>query len=428
MEPPAADIIPTVAFVSGDTVVELVLDPERAESALAVASDGNSSIERQFRLETGQVLVPYSAGNNLIAHRCVLLASRPDDFGTKEGLLSDVRSFLHRYVDLSPTFEQIAAHYVLLTWLYDAFAEVPYLRFRGDYGTGKTRGLIAIGSLCNKGFFAAGASTVSPIFHTLDRFGGTLILDEADFRFSDATADLVKLFNNGNVKGLPVLRTMQNRSKEFNPVAFNVFGPKVIAMRGSFDDEALESRFITEETGARPLRADIPLHVPGSLEIEALALRNRLLDYRLRHRFSTYPCPEVCIARLDPRRNQIAMPLLSLIDDSAVRDEVGQLLLSQQSQSREARGRTLAAGVLKATIAALAKAERPVPVQTIADLHNANNPGDLPVTARRTGAVLRDTFRIQTRKSHGNFVVDLDAKQRLEGFAPRFGIHNNTHG
>ena len=29
------------------------------------------------------------------------------------------------------------------------------------------------------------ASTVSPIFHILDAFGGTLVLDEADFRFSD---------------------------------------------------------------------------------------------------------------------------------------------------------------------------------------------------------------------------------------------------
>ena len=65
--------------------------------------------------------------------------------------------------------------------------------FRGDYGTGKTRALLAIGSLCYKPFFASGASTVSPIFHVLDAFGGTLVLDEADLRFSDATADLTKI-------------------------------------------------------------------------------------------------------------------------------------------------------------------------------------------------------------------------------------------
>src|SRR5205823_3826671 len=196
------------------------------------------------------------------------------------------------------------------TWVYDAFPEVPYLRLRGEYGTGKTRGLIAIGSLCYKPFFAAGASTVSPIFHTLDRFGGTLVLDEADFRFSDATADLVKLFNNGTVRGLPVLRTIQNRHKEFNPAAFHVFGPKIIAMRGSFEDEALESRFLTEETGTHALRNDIPLHLPDSLHTEALSLRNRLLDFRLRTRRDTAPAPSLAIPDLDPRLNQIVLPLL----------------------------------------------------------------------------------------------------------------------
>src|SRR5262249_49497887 len=153
------------------------------------------------RIETGEVLVPYAATNNLIANECVLLPSKPVEFRFKDELLADIRAFLHRYVDLSPLFEQIAAHYILLTWVHDAFNELPYLRLRGEYGTGKTRGLLAIGSLCYKPFFASGASTTSPIFHTLDAFGGTLILDEADLPYSDAKADLVKILNNGTVRG-----------------------------------------------------------------------------------------------------------------------------------------------------------------------------------------------------------------------------------
>jgi hypothetical protein len=39
----------------------------------------------------------------------------------------------------------------------------------------------------------------------------------------------VKILNNGNVRGLPVLRTMMNRQREFNPQAFHVFGPKIVA-------------------------------------------------------------------------------------------------------------------------------------------------------------------------------------------------------
>ncbi len=422
-----APATPTVSRLFGSTIVELVYDEDARKTALAVARDGGEcTIECEVEIAPGERLAPYSAKNNLIVHRCVLLPSQPAPFGDKQRLLADITGFLHRYVDLSPSFEQIAAHYVLLSWLYDAFAEVPYLRLRGEYGTGKTRGLIAIGSLCYKPFFAAGASTVSPIFHTLDRFGGTLILDEADLRFSDATADLVKLFNNGNVRGLPVLRTMQNRDREFNPAAFNVFGPKIIAMRGSFDDEALESRFITEDTGLRPLRPDVPLHVPDSLHIEALSLRNRLLDFRLKQRLSITPKPDLAVPGLDPRLNQIALPLLSLVDDVSVQSEIAGRLGEEQQRLRETRQQTMGGRVVKAALAAFErKGVSNVSVQEVADEYQrvfASASGYEAVSARRIGSVLRDTLRLQTRKSHGVYVVSASERPKLEAIARRIGL------
>ncbi len=115
----------------------------------------------------------------------VLLPSEPVEYGSYDELIAEIRSYIHKYVDLSEQFEVVTAHYVLLTWLYDQFNELPYLRVRGDYGTGKTRFLQVVGAICYKPIFVSGASTVSPIFHLLDTFRGTLILDEADFRFSD---------------------------------------------------------------------------------------------------------------------------------------------------------------------------------------------------------------------------------------------------
>src|SRR5258707_612588 len=210
--------VPTVSRVCSDTLIELVYDPETRKTGLVVSRFGGLwNIEQEVRVETGETLVAYSPSNNLIGNDCVLLPSKPVEFQHKHELLDDIKAFLHRYVDLSPLFEQIAAHYILLTWVYDAFSDLGYLRLRGDYGTGKTRALMVLGSLCYKAFFASAASTVSPIFHVLDSFGGTLIFDEADLPFSDAKADLVKIFNNGTVRGMPVLRTVINRNKEFNP-------------------------------------------------------------------------------------------------------------------------------------------------------------------------------------------------------------------
>jgi hypothetical protein len=178
------NITPTISRVlENGTLIELVYDPDVRSTALAICDDsGRLRTTDLFELSSGERLVPYSASNNLIANECVLLPSDIGDFRDKGDVLEQVRSFIHRYIDLSPTFEAAAAHYVLLTWVYDAFSDLAYLRFRGDFGTGKTRALLTIGSLCYKPFFASGASTVSPIFHIQDAFQGTLILDEADRR------------------------------------------------------------------------------------------------------------------------------------------------------------------------------------------------------------------------------------------------------
>jgi hypothetical protein len=93
---------------------------------------------------------------------------------SEEQLVGEIRGFIHRYVDLSPLFEQIASYYVLFSWVYDAFNELPYLRVRGDAGSGKTSFLLIVGSLCYKPIFASGASTVSPLFRILDSMRGSL--------------------------------------------------------------------------------------------------------------------------------------------------------------------------------------------------------------------------------------------------------------
>ncbi|HVB15696.1 MAG TPA: hypothetical protein VNF04_04125, partial [Stellaceae bacterium] len=203
---------PTVARCLADgTLIELLYRADEGKTAFAVWRAGTWTIEQEVDIAGGERLVPFSPHNNVIRNEVVVLPSEPAEYGSKPALLAEIRRFLHRYLDVTPAFEDIAAHYALFTWVYDAFSEVPYIRFQGDFGTGKTRALLVLGSICCRAFFASGASTVSPIFHILNAFRGTLILDEADFRFSDENAEIVKILNNGNVNGMPVLRTMQNR-------------------------------------------------------------------------------------------------------------------------------------------------------------------------------------------------------------------------
>jgi len=183
IEPKAKPSV-VISAIQGNTIVETAYRPATNDTALVISSNGSIEVVGEWRRGDAS-FVPIRSSNNLIKHRALLLPSEPVEYGDTAGLLDEIAGYVRRYVSLPDQAIGISAAYVLLSWVYDAFNELPYLRFRGDYGTGKTRALLVIGSLCYKAFFASGASTVSPIFHTLDTFKGTLIFDEADFRFTD---------------------------------------------------------------------------------------------------------------------------------------------------------------------------------------------------------------------------------------------------
>src|SRR5258706_471264 len=203
---------------------------------------------------------------------------------------------------------------------------------------------MTVGSLCRFPLFASAASTVSPIFRLLDSFRGTLILDEGAFRFADEKAEIVKVLNNGNARGFPVLRTEVSSKREFDPRAYRVFGPKLIATRGFFQDRALESRCLTEDMRGGALRREIPLNLDDSFREEARSIRNRLLLYRLRTFDRARNIGRAGGGGLDPRLLQIFGPLLAIVQDHDARSRIVETvasfnedILEERSASAEAQ-------------------------------------------------------------------------------------------
>lgn len=419
--------IPTISRVLDDgTLIELLYDPVARTTALVVAGPGETArTETAVELATGERLVPLSATNNLLSTDCVLLPSAVGPWSGKEALVEDVRAFIRRYVDLPANFEAAAAHYVILSWVYDAFTDLPYLRFRGDYGTGKTRALLVLGSLAYKGFFASGASTVSPIFHIQDAFQGTLILDEADLRSSDAAAQFTKILNNGTTAGLPVLRTMTNRNRELYPQAFRVFGPKIVAMRERFSDLALESRFITVETSGRSVRKDVPIHLPAAFKGEALELRNRLLAWRLRSRFSVGPDPSRQAVGVSARYRQSSWALLSLVDDPALRETMARELAGEEARVLQERADTLEAAMLSAILDTFSKSTAPnAPLSEIAARFNAHAAAELgqDMSNKWVGSFVRRRLNLAPVKTGGTYAVSRAQMPKIERMAARYGV------
>jgi hypothetical protein len=415
--------IPTASAILDGKIIELVFIP--AESATALVSfDGDSwSTSSCIDLPSGERLVPYSPDNNLIEHRVILLPSGPEEYGSEALLLREVQGFLHRYVDVSPLFERVAAHYILFSWIYDSFNELPYLRVRGDYGSGKSRFLLTAGSLCYKPMLVSGASSVSSIFRTIDAFRGTLVIDESDFRESDERAEIVKILNNGNARGFPVLRAEQNQRKEFDPKAYIVFGPKLIATRRDFKDQALESRCVTEDMGQGKLRRDIPLNLPPSFEEEALHLRNKLLLFRFQNLGKPRSLAETLPDTIEPRLRQIFAPLLSTIENPETRREVVALAEDYGRTIVLDRGLELEAQVLE-VLRELSAGGGEFAVKEIAALFATRYGEEYGgrATPRWIGSILRRRMNLRPVKRHGVYILPATEHPKLRFLFERYGL------
>lgn len=416
---------PTIsAVLSSGEIVEAVYDPAKRETDLVCGGAGGHTLAPHLDLATGERLVPYSATNNLLVHKVVLLPSGPEEYGTEGELVAAIREFIHRHVALSTLFEEIASYYVLFAWLYDAFNELPYLRVRGDYGTGKSRFLLTVGSLCYKPMFASGASTLSPVFRIIDNFRGTLVLDESDFRDSDERSEMVKILNNGNARGFPVLRSEQiGQRKEFDVRAYTVLGPKLIATRRDFTDRALESRCLTEDMGQEKLRRDIPINLPASFEEEARGLRNRLLLFRLRTFHAKRELPVSLGEGVEPRLRQIFSPLLSVISDPKVAEGVVALAERYQRELVADRGLAVEAAVLEA-IHRLVGEGKPLAVKDITAAFLEEHGEDFggKATPRWVGNIIRKRLGLRPVKSNGTYVIPAGELPKLERLFERYGI------
>ncbi len=295
-----------------------------------VVKGPDGKVERKPTVNAlGTTYVPFPAKLDLIRRRVVLFPTEPLEYGSEKTLLEEVRGFIHRWLDVDAFYEQLAAYYVLFSWLYDIFENLPYLRALGDYGTGKTRFIQAIGALCYRPMFVSGASTTSPIFRVIDLFKGTLIVDEADFAKSDAAVEIIKIVNVGYSRGGIVLRSEKDEgSDSYYPSAKDVYGPKILATRKLFEDRATESRCLTKRmTTARP-RPGIPRSLNRQFWADALVLRNKLLLYRLRNWRVMDVREDLSDASIEPRLDQVTLALKTLIQDPEMREGINHFVRS----------------------------------------------------------------------------------------------------
>jgi hypothetical protein len=342
-----------------------------------------------------------------------------------DDLAKKVRGFIHRYFDCSPLFESVAVLYVLHTWVYEQFQAVPYLRFLGLPGSGKTRGTEVIGALCYRPLVMAGSTTPAPMFRMIEAIGGTLLIDEADFAQSQIGSEIIKVLNCGYQRDMPTTRMEKNDKGEFVPRVYSLFGPKIINGRRLFKDAATESRcllYTPHLTG----RDDISVQLPPEFNREVKEIQNLALGWRMAN-LDTFKVSQTGLSGLRGRAQQIVIPLLSIANAmSSVEGEKYQADLvefcKELEQQAQADRRDTVEGQLVSAFVSWDSNVLPTCKDLCESVRQASDdPNDIRwLTPKRTSSLLRG-MGFQTRHTNHGSEVSIGASQ-LQSLCQRFGL------
>ena len=289
-------------------MLETVVDHNERKTGFILREENTGEIKR---LNEYDHIGPLKYSNGMIKNRFIKLSSDIQEYGNPIDLFGEIKEFITKYVEIPTDFINVCTTYAMLTFVYDKFRTIPYLRVVGTFGTGKTRFQEVMASICYKAMSAGGSISTSAVFRTLDFVRGTLVFDEADFKNSELWSEIIKILNSGHTKDFPVVRTKVSSKGDFTTDTFYVYGPKILASRERFSDSALESRCISLQM--MPLKnVSKPVHLKTEFEEESLKLRNKLLKFRFDN-FLKVEEDESTVENLNfPRVKQTALALTSV--------------------------------------------------------------------------------------------------------------------
>jgi len=385
----------------------------RDGQALFIDPEGNTYEE----LEIGGLKYAPIFGDEL-TEGAVLLPSGVESYEDEKTLIAEIQAHIHKYVDVSPFFETIGAYYVLLTWLYDELNTLPYLRVLGDTGTGKSRFLDTVGRLCYKATIVSGAITPAPIYRLIRKWGGTIIIDEGDFRASDEKNEVVKILNCGFERGRPVVRSQKDHPDSLQILP--TFSPKIIASRKRFDDVALESRCLTETM--QETDRDIPYLLPAKFYEEEQRLRNKLLAFRFQNhgRVDLENAQKLADLDVENRLKQAMSSFIVLFaNNEKLYNEFTTFLINYNRELVEQRSETYEGAIVQVIFELVTEYQEDV--QNVTNVKNVQFRNEdlagLKIAVADITNRLRERYGMQevTARSVGRRIRTLGMNTRLEG-------------
>jgi hypothetical protein len=357
-----SELVETLGGYIDGWLLEYLYDSKTNKARFAYR-DPDGKIGEENELNIGSTRYIPRQPSSLMKSNGILFASALGGTKSTRELVGIVEAYIHQHYLLDDrSFAKLAAYYVLLTWLYDCFSAIPYLRAVGDYGSGKSQLMLRIGHVCYRMMSTGGAGTAASLFRALDQFRGTAFMDEMDLSDGgDMANDLIKILNLGAMKNNPVWRLDEfvnaSGARDYEVKGYDIYGPKLIAMRGDFRDQAVASRCLTVRLmGKEPIElkaAGVKLHLDEAFFEQSQAIRNLLMRWRLEHWQPEIPVGEELMDLAVPARlNQVTMPLKAIAqDDPELMRDITIFIRSLNDELILERGLGLDARVMEAVVA-----------------------------------------------------------------------------
>jgi hypothetical protein len=253
--------------------------------------------------------------------------SEPEDYQNFSHLMSEIDTYVKRYLDIAEDRRKLANYVIVLSYLLDNVNTIPLLRFIGMWGQGKTRGQDVYGHIAYIPVFLTNPTSANIYRIENDYKNCTIILNEninlgKKTHYDENKENLKTILLSSFERGHHISRCVGEDNKL---VYFDPFGLKIISSYYESNDNALNSRCIDIEMHSTQ-RTDIVINLDKQFYADALHIRNLLLDFKLKNwktDFSEYESQKFDAWNVDINKRvcQCVAPITRLtVFDASIKD------------------------------------------------------------------------------------------------------------
>ncbi|MEM2943201.1 MAG: hypothetical protein QW087_00435 [Methanomassiliicoccales archaeon] len=317
-------------------------------------------------------------------------------------LQRDIQRCMNDYIVLNDSrYYTLVAHFIMCTWVHEAFNHAPRLLIYAPTRSGKTQLIRFLSAMCYRGHDYTNPS-VAALYRDIEEYHPTICIDSWQRINDERKKELEWIYEKGFTRGGSVARVNNDGGKVQR---FRVFSFMAVATKDLNIPEDLQNRSILiPMSEGKPEKKNFDLEEISKIKSMLLGLRFAFLTGK-----TSVESKEVNNTSLDPRSIDMAATLLSLCTNEDNEEAILSLIEEAQEASKEALKETTEADVFYALcevikeklLASIDQKLDPSSITVSEVTEKVNEGREYHLTHKRVGQLLR-TLGFELRKGSRN--------------------------